>query len=165
MMRYVVSAAILMALPFAVFAHEFAAEGIKIDHPWARPTVTTRQPAAVFFHLDNNGEADDRLLAAKVPESVAASAELHTTMNDEGVLRMRPLTDGISIPAGEEVPVAPGGHHVMLFDLAEPLSEGMRFPVTLTFEKAGDVEVEVVVETPTDGADEVDHSDHQRDGE
>ncbi|MEM7661356.1 MAG: copper chaperone PCu(A)C [Pseudomonadota bacterium] len=161
MLRYVISAALMAALPLGVAAHEFAAEEIKIDHPWARPTVTTRQPAAVFFHLDNTGDADDRLLSANVPEGIAGSAEIHTTLNDEGVLRMRPLAKGISIPAGEEVPVAPGGHHIMLFDLVAPLSEGMRFPVTLTFEKAGDIEVEVFVETPADGADAVDHSAHQ----
>ncbi|MEM9669534.1 MAG: copper chaperone PCu(A)C [Pseudomonadota bacterium] len=160
MLKYLVSAAILATLPLGALAHEFAAEGIKIDHPWARPTVTTRQPAAVFFHLDNKGEADDRLISAEVPEAVAGSAEIHTTLNDEGIMRMRRLADGIAIPAGEEVPVAPGGHHIMLFDLTEPLSEGMRFPVTLTFEQAGDVEVEVVVETPEEGNDPVDHSQH-----
>ncbi|MEM6900812.1 MAG: copper chaperone PCu(A)C [Pseudomonadota bacterium] len=165
MLRYVVSAAVLAALPFGAVAHEFAAAEMKIDHPWARPTVTVRQPAAVFFHLDNKGDTDDRLLGATVPEDVAGSAEIHTTLNDEGVLRMRPLANGISIPAGEEVPVAPGGHHIMLFDLAEPLSEGMRFPVTLTFEQAGEVEVEVIVENPADGSEGVDHSAHtQSDG-
>lgn len=163
MLKYIVSLALLIAVPVVATAHEYAAASIKIDHPWARPTVTTRQPAAVFFHLDNRGQADDRLLAAKVPAEVAGSAEIHTTLNDEGVMRMRPLADGITVPAGEEVPVAPGGHHVMLFDLAEPLSEGMRFPVVLTFEQAGDVEVEVIVEVPEEG-EPVDHSAHGVDG-
>lgn len=159
-MRYLAIAFVLLAsLPFVV-AHEFAAEGIKIDHPWARPTVTTRQPAAVFFHLDNQSDKDDRLTGAKVDSSIASGVELHTTRNDEGVLRMRRLADGLAVPAGESVLVAPGGHHLMLFNLTEPLTEGKRFPITLTFEQAGDVIVEVVVETPESAPVEVDHSAH-----
>jgi len=151
---------IAMTLPAG--AHEFAASEIKIDHPWARPTVTTRQPAAVFFHLENTGEHDDTLIAVEIGEDIAQGAELHTTINDEGVFRMRPLAGGITLPAGAEVAVQPGGHHVMLFGLTVPLTEGARFPVTLVFEQAGRVEVEVVVEQPTEAepAPEMNHSGH-----
>ncbi len=144
------------------YAHEFAASDIKIDHPWARPTVTTRQPAAVFFHLENTGERDDTLVGVEVGVDIAEGAELHTTINDEGIFRMRPLASGIALPAGAEVAVQPGGHHVMLFGLAEPLAEGRRFAVTLVFEQAGRVEVGVVVEQPTKEAPkpEIDHAGH-----
>lgn len=143
-------------------AHEFAASDIKIDHPWARPTVTTRQPAAVFFHLENTGESDDTLIGIEIDAGIAEGAELHTTINDEGTFRMRPLTGGIALPAGAEVAVQPGGHHAMLFGLVEPLTEGRRFAVTLVFEQAGRVEVEVVVEQPTEEAPKpaMDHSGH-----
>ena len=143
-------------------AHEFAASEIKIDHPWARPTVTTRQPAAVFFHLENTGETDDTLIAVEIGAGIAQAAELHTTINDEGTFRMRPLTNGIALPAGAQVAVQPGGHHVMLIGLSEPLTEGRRFPVTLIFKQAGRVEVEVVVEQPQEAepAPNMDHSGH-----
>ncbi|MEO9968278.1 MAG: copper chaperone PCu(A)C [Hyphomonadaceae bacterium] len=154
-MKYLLPALALFACsPFVsetpASAHEFAAATVKIDHPWARPTVTTRQPAAVFFHLENTGDADDRLVSAEIDPSIATGAELHTTLNDEGTFRMRPLTTGIVVPAGSEVAVQPGGHHLMLFNLTAPLELGQRFPVVLVFEKAGRVEVEVVVETPVD---------------
>ena len=154
-----VGAVLFLMSPFA-FAHEFDAEGIRIDHPWARPTVTTRQPAAVFFHLENRTGMDDRLIGVEVDPEIAGGAELHTTLNDEGILRMRPLANGILVPAGESVPVAPGGYHVMLFQLSAALEEGARFPLTLIFEAAGAVPVEVVVEVPDEGAPAVDHTAH-----
>ena len=168
-MRYYLAALALLACSLFVgempaTAHEFEAAKIKIDHPWARPTVTTRQPGAVFFHLENTGETDDTLLAVEVSPEIANGAELHTTLNDEGTLRMRQMTDGIVIPAGSEVAVQPGGHHVMLFGLAAPLEDGSRFPVTLVFEQAGAIEVEVAVELPDEAApttdDAGDHAGH-----
>lgn len=164
-MKYLLTALVLVACsPFAgetpASAHEFAAATVKIDHPWARPTVTNRQPAAVFFHLENTGEADDRLVSAEIDPAIAAGAELHTTLNDEGTFRMRLLATGIVVPAGSEVAVQPGGHHLMLFNLTAPLELGRRFPVTLVFEKAGRVELEVVVEEPQEAAPATDHSGH-----
>lgn len=141
-------------------AHEYRAKDIQIDHPWARPTITTRQPAAVFFTLKNQGGAADRLIGAKVDARFAGGAELHTTLNDDGVMRMRRLADGLDVPAGATVEVQPGGAHLMLFNLAEPLEDGFRFPVTLVFENAGEVEVVVAVETPVEAAPAMDHSAH-----
>ena len=150
----------LPAISLMAAAHEYAAENIQIDHPWARPTVTTSQPAAVFFTLNNQGGEADRLIGAKVDASIAEGVELHTTLNEDGVMRMRRLSDGLTVPAGEIVPVQPGGHHLMLFKLTQPLEEGDRFALTLVFEKAGDVEVEVAVEVQAEHGPAMDHSAH-----
>lgn len=64
----------------------------------------------------------------------------------DGVMMMRPLADGIEIKAGETVELAPGGFHLMLIDLKQPMTEGERVPLTLTFEKAGSIDVELAVE-------------------
>lgn len=150
----------LPAISLLASAHEYAAADIQIDHPWARPTVTTRQPAAVFFTLNNQGGGADRLIEAKVDAGIAGGAELHTTLNEDGVMRMRRLADGLDVPAGEIVQVQPGGHHVMLFNLVKPLEEGFRFPLTLVFETAGEVQVEVAVETQPEHSPAMDHSAH-----
>ena len=72
----------------------------------------------------------DRLTGVSTP--VAGTAELHQTINENGVLRMRPVSDGMALPPGHAVTFAPGGLHVMLMDLKRPLTQGDVFPLTLT---------------------------------
>jgi len=146
------AAACLAAAPLAApaMAHGYSVGDITIDHPWARPTVALRQPAAAYFTLRNDGDTPDRLIAAE-PLEFAESAELHTHINDDGIMRMRPAADGVVIPAGETVAFEPGGLHVMLFGLAAPLAEGELHRLRLIFEDAGAVEVGVFVETGADG--------------
>lgn len=122
---------------------------LTISHPWARPTVTTRQPGAAYFTLRNEGETDARLVEAR-PVDFAEIAELHTHINDDGVMRMRPVSGGVVIPAGETVRFEPGGLHVMLFGLAEPLTAGSPQSITLVFEELG--EIDVVFPVRHDGA-------------
>ncbi|MEO0982302.1 MAG: copper chaperone PCu(A)C [Pseudomonadota bacterium] len=153
------ASAVAVLMVGAAAAHEYQAGAVEIDHPWARPTVAATQPAAAFFILKNDGDADDRLIEARVAPDFAEGVELHTTLIDGAVARMRHLTDGAAVPAGGKVAFEPGGKHVMLFGLAAPLSEGESFPMTLVFENAGEVEVEVVIEDPADGA-ATDHSHH-----
>ena len=123
-------------------AHEFKAGEITIEHPWARPAASGN--SAAYLELANAGSAPDRLLGASTP--VAASAELHTSMIDaNGVASMRPV-QGVDIPAGGTAKLAAGGLHIMLTQLRQPLQVGQSFPLTLNFEHAGMVTVEVVVE-------------------
>jgi hypothetical protein len=86
--------------------------------------------------------AADRLVSAGTP--VADTTELHTTVRDGDVMRMRPVA-GIDLPAGRPVALSPGGLHVMLLGLRAPLKEGETIPLTLTFERAGTIEVRVPV--------------------
>lgn len=114
---------------------------IQVEHPWAR--ASTGDTGVAYLTIRNTGKADDRLLAAATP--VAGHAELHITVNDNGIMKMRPLS-AIDVKAGGRAVLKPGGMHVMLMDLKQPLKEGQSFPLTLTFEKAGRLDVTVAVE-------------------
>ncbi|MDH3472584.1 MAG: copper chaperone PCu(A)C [Rhodospirillales bacterium] len=129
-------------IPGAVAAGELAVTGA-----WARASLGTAKSGAVYLTVENRGAAADRLIAAETP--AASRAALHTHIMEEGVMKMRPVEGGIEIPAGGSAVLAPGGLHVMLMGLAAPLEEGARFPLTLTFEQAGPVTVEVLVRPAT----------------
>jgi len=133
----------------AAAAHEFKVGSIKIEHPWARPAVNGN--GAAYFVLDNEGTTADRLVG--VSSEVARTAELHSSMVDaQGKATMRPV-QGVDLPPGGHAQLAPGGLHVMLVGLHDPLVVGKGFPLTLKFEKAGSVTVEVEVEKkPSHGA-------------
>ncbi len=130
----------------SAIAHDYAAGAVHIDHPWARPTLTARTPAAVYFDIRNRGDADDRLVAASAAR--AAHVELHASLKDAGTgaVRMRPAKEGVLARAGRTLSMETGGYHVMLIGLDAPLKAGDAFPMTLTFEKAGDIDVTVKVE-------------------
>ena len=135
-------------------AHGATVGDIEIGHPYASPSLPgTSNGAAYFAMLENTGNAADRLLRATTP--VATRVELHTMAVDaHGVMRMREL-DGIALAPHAKIRMRPGmGMHLMLVGLKAPLKDGARFPMTLEFERAGKVEVEVVVQstTPGDGA-------------
>lgn len=152
------SAIALTMSSMAAIAHDYAKDELVIDHPWARPSFTAQVPAAVYFEIINNGAADDRLIAATAER--AEHVELHVTETDEeGVSKMRVLKDGVLAPAGKTTSMEHGAYHVMLIGLDKKLEEGEEFPMVLTFEKAGSVEVLVQVEDQeTDEA--ADHAHH-----
>jgi len=120
-----------------------SAGSIEVSHAWARATAATAKTGAAYLTLANKGASDDRLVA--VAGTVAAKPELHVTSMENGVMKMRPLP-GVDIKAGGQAELKPGGMHIMLIGLAAPLKEGQTFPLTLTFEKAGTVEVTFTVE-------------------
>ena len=124
-------------------AHEYQAGQLHIDHPWSREMPPVAPTAAAYFVVHNQGGEADRLLGASTP--VAGKAELHEHLHQGGVMKMQQVQD-VTIPAGGEVEFAPMGYHVMLFELKQQARDGERFPLTLTFEKAGAVEVEVAVQ-------------------
>ncbi|MEZ5863317.1 MAG: copper chaperone PCu(A)C [Geminicoccaceae bacterium] len=161
MLRWILSSTLALATIGAVQAHEFTVGELVIEHPWARATAAHQANGSAYFVIENGGEAD-RILGATSP--VAGRVELHTHINDNGVMRMRQVK-AIDLPAGETA-LAPGGLHIMLFDLGAPLVEGETFPLTLTLEKAGEVEVEVKVEPVTYGigGDTKGHGGHQGHG-
>lgn len=116
---------------------------IVISGAFARATLPNAPVGGAYLTLTNSGTADDRLISASSP--VAGHAELHEMAVENDVMRMRELPDGIPLPASETVVLKPGSLHVMLMDLKQPLVEGETAPVTLTFERAGAVEVELAV--------------------
>jgi len=131
-------------------AHEYKVAEIEIGHPWARPTAPTATVGAAYLSLKNDGKTDDRLVSASSP--AAEKVELHSMTMTNGVMKMRQVP-GIEVQAGRTVALEPGGLHLMLIGLKEPLREGARVPATLSFERAGSVSVELAV-TGKDGAND-----------
>ena len=113
--------------------------------PWARASAGMAANGAAYMTITDDGAQPDRLVAASSP--VCATAQLHTHMMKDGVMEMRPIA-GIDVNPGTAVRLQPGGLHVMLMQLKKPLKQGQTFPLTLTFEKAGAVTVEVAVGAP-----------------
>jgi copper(I)-binding protein len=99
--------------------------------------------AAAFMLIQNVGDEDDVLLGGET--EVANVVEIHEMAEVDGVMQMRPLADGLVIPAGGEETLKPGGYHIMLFGLREDLTNGKTYRLTLHFEKAGEVTVPVTV--------------------
>jgi len=124
-------------------AHEASVGGLTIDHPWGRPNLPNR-PAAAYMEITNAGDAPDRLVAARSPDF--GRVELHRSVMEEGIMKMRPV-EGIDIPPGGSAALAPGGYHAMLFEARGQFAVGESYPLTLVFEKAGEITVEVSVET------------------
>jgi len=115
---------------------------IRIEDAFAR---SGPHSGAAFFTIVNEGDTEDRLVAASSDE--AARVELHTHIEDEnGVVKMRPVEDGFVIPAGGSHKLARGGDHVMFMGLAAPFEEGGTVTVTLSFEGAGDIVVDLPVD-------------------
>jgi len=113
---------------------------IQIDNPWARASVG--KTGAIYLTIKNTGGTDDRLMSATTP--AADQAQLHIEINDNGIMKMRPLS-AIDVKGNSTVTLAPGGMHVMLVGLKQPLKEGQSFPLTLSFAKAGKIDVTVKV--------------------
>jgi copper(I)-binding protein len=134
---------LLALLAGPVLAHDAKLGDMVIMGPWARATIGQVRTGAAYLTVVNHGATGDRLLAVSTP--VAAEAQLHSNTMDEGVMKMRPL-EAVEIPAKGSAVLEPGGFHVMLMGVKAPLEEGDAFPMTLTFETAGSVEVEVHVQ-------------------
>lgn len=117
---------------------------------------------AAFMEIMNHGESDDRLIAVK--SDVAARTELHTHKEDaNGVMKMLHVEEGFALPAGQTLMLERGGNHVMFMGLKAPLENGDTVPVTLVFDKAGEVTVEVTVDQerkPSHPAHDHSNNDH-----
>ena len=142
------AAVALAATALVVAAHGANVGDIAIAHPYATPSIPgTSNGAAYLASVENKGTVADRLVRASTP--AASRVELHTMAVDaQGVMRMREV-DGIALAPKAKVQMKPGsGLHLMLIGLKEPLKEDASFPMTLEFERAGKVEVKVVVGQP-----------------
>ncbi len=130
-------------LPIAAAAHGggTAHGSLTIEAPWTRAAGQGGQGAG-FLTIRNAGAAD-RLLSASTP--AAGRAELHTMLRDGDVMRMRAV-EAIAVPANGAVSLAPGGLHIMLFGLTRPLAVGESVPLTLLFEQAGAVTLQLAVQ-------------------
>ena len=138
-----------MLFRFLAFAAALAASGavlaqsnqLEVSNAWARATPGKAENGAAYVTILS--PTPDRLLSASSP--AAKKAELHTMEMAGMVMKMRPVA-GLDIPAGQPVALKPGGEHIMLIGLQQPLREGQSFTLTLNFEKAGARTVSVAVE-------------------
>lgn len=139
------------------------AEGLSIEAPFARATAGPARNGAAFLTVKNAGGDADRLIGAKA--TVADHVELHTHLHENGVMKMRQI-EAVDVPAGGMASLQPGGDHIMLMGLKAPLKEGESFPLTLVFENAGEVTVDVTIggvgamEGSGDGSHHGSHSGH-----
>ena len=134
------TAALIATRAFA--HHDFTLGDLRIGHPWTRAAGANTNGAG-YMTLRNTGTRPDKLIAASTP--LARTVELHTHIREGEVMRMRPVAD-IPVPAGQTVRLRPGGLHVMLIGLTEPLRQGAEVPLTLRFEQAGEVRITLEVQ-------------------
>ena len=123
----------------AVHAEEPAATSIVVTQAWSRATPGGSRVAGGYLSIENRGSSADKLLSAST--EIARKVEIHEMAVNGGVMTMRALEGGLSIEPGRTVKFAPGGLHLMIVGLATPLVRGDKVPVTLRFEKAGEITV------------------------
>lgn len=122
---------------------------VQISDAWARETVAGQIGTAAYATIANRGSGDDRLLGVSAAPPITAS--LHETSTEGGVSSMRPLENGVAVPAGAAVVLKPGGAHVMISGLTAPLRDGDSLKLTLRFERSGDKVVDFKVAPATGG--------------
>lgn len=142
--RFAFTAAAIVLAGTAASAHDFTVGPLKIGHPWTRATPAGAKVAGGYLSIQNTGSAADRLTGGS--SEIAGRIEVHEMSMKDGVMTMRPLETGLDIKPGAKVELKPGGFHIMFLDLKRQLKQGEKVKSTLTFEKAGTVEVEFVVD-------------------
>src|SRR5262249_31908745 len=125
-------------------ADDFSIGAIQVENPWTRATPKGSAVAGAYMTISNKGTAPDRLVGGSSP--VAGQFEVHSMVMEQGVAKMRPVDGGLEIKPGETVELKPGGLHVMLTGLKQPLEKGQKVKGTLQFEKAGKLDIEYTVE-------------------
>ncbi|MBL8592466.1 MAG: DUF1775 domain-containing protein [Devosia sp.] len=145
--------AMTMAAPASV-----TVGALEISNGFSRATLPNAPVGGGYVTITNTGAEADRLVGAASP--VAGVAQIHEMKMEGDLMKMNEAPDGVEIPAGATVALKPGGLHIMFMQLKQPLVQGTRIPLTLTFEKAGSVEVELSVESPAAKGPAEDHSMH-----
>lgn len=117
----------------------FKLGGLTVTSPWTRATPGGAKIAGGYLKITNNGSSVDRFVGAK--SDVTDHVEIHEMSINDGVMKMRPLPNGLEIKPGETVELKSGGYHLMFMDLKQPLKPDDMFKATLQFEKAGPLDV------------------------
>ncbi|MHA7884120.1 copper chaperone PCu(A)C [Nitratireductor rhodophyticola] len=136
--------------------HAVEAGDLKIAHPRVRAMLPGQPSGGGYMVIENTGSDDDRLLTLTSPR--AGKVEVHTMEMNNDVMVMRPVKGGLTIPAGETVTLEPGGLHVMFMQVEKGFQEGEAIPLTLEFEKAGKVDLELTAGPARGSASDTGHS-------
>ena len=142
-LKSAIAAATLLAGAAPLAAHDVKAGGLQIVHPFVRATPKGTAVTAGYVKITNTGKDADKLIGASM--AGAEKAELHTTLMEDGIAKMRPLAGGLAIGPGETVELKTSGAHIMFTGLTKSLSEDTYIDGTLVFEKAGTVAIEYAV--------------------
>jgi len=120
-------------------AAAFAAEGdVWVSEAWMRPVILLDRPGGAYMTITNKGKEDDKLISVTSP--LASHVEIHQHLHENGMMKM--IKEAyMPVPAGKQSKAKPGGFHLMIFGLKKKLALGEEFPLTLTFEKAGKIEI------------------------
>jgi periplasmic copper chaperone A len=144
-MKRVFFAAALFAFSIATAtAHEYKVGSLEIGHPWTRATPKGATVGGGYAKITNKGQTADRLMAVSL--TAAGKVEIHEMAMSGSMAQMRKLKNGLEIKPGATVELKPGSYHMMFMNLKQPLEKGQRIKGTLTFEKAGSIDVEFAVE-------------------
>jgi periplasmic copper chaperone A len=139
-----ISASLVSLVIGVADAKDYKAGALEIDSPWSRAIPKGASVAAGYVTIKNTGSTPDRLIGASTP--VAGKIEIHEMTMDNGVMKMRPVVGGLEIAPGATVELKPNALHLMIMNVKRPIEKGEPFAASLTFEKAGTVNVEFMVE-------------------
>ena len=134
-----------------------AADSVTVQDPYVRLAPPNAPATGAFMVIRNGGDKDVKVVKASNPASKVT--ELHTHLNEGGVMKMRPV-QAIDVKAKGEAVLKPGGLHVMLIDLKAPMKEGDIVPITLSFDDGSSKQVDAKVVRPTAAAMPMDHKHH-----
>lgn len=134
--------ALVVLLLTAAGACRPAGPALRVEDAWSRP-ATAALPGVVYLTIANDGRQPDRLVGAR--SGRCGKLEIHHTIVEDGRMSMAPVTQDLVIEPGASLAFEPGGYHLMLFDLGQPLRSGEHFTLTLAFEHSGEIPVEVEV--------------------
>ena len=137
-------AAAMSVLALPAMAHDYKIGSIEITTPWTRATPPSARTGGGFMTITNKGTVADRLVSAR--SNASDKVEVHEMQMDGNVMRMRELAKGLEIPPGATVMLKPGSYHIMFMELKTPFAKDAKVPMTLVFEKAGSIDIQLDVQ-------------------
>ena len=141
--RLILAAAVsLLAMP--AMAQDYKIGSLEITTPWTRATPPSARTGGGFMTITNKGTTADRLVSVR--SNASDKVEIHEMQMDGNVMRMRELAKGLEIPPGATVMLKPGSYHIMFMELKAPIAKDAKVPLTLVFEKAGSVDVQLTAQ-------------------
>ena len=144
LVRRLLLAGFISALALPAMAQDYKIGSIEITTPWSRATPPSARTGGGFMTITNKGTVADRLISAR--SNASDKVEIHEMQMDGNVMRMRELSKGLEIPPGATVMLKPGSYHIMFMELKAPLAKDAKVPMTLVFEKAGSIDIQLDVQ-------------------
>ncbi len=142
--RRLILATALSVLAMPAMAQDYKVGSLEITTPWTRATPPSARTGGGFMTITNKGTTADRLVAVR--SNASDKVEIHEMQMDGNVMRMRELAQGLEIPPGATVMLKPGSYHIMFMELKAPIAKDAKVPLTLVFEKAGSVDVQLTAQ-------------------